>query len=470
MSQAGTESGSADNGAAPRIWNREIETLPREQLHELQSTRLREQVAYVHERSPFYRRKFAEVGLEPGDVRGIEDLSKLPFVSKDELRASQAATPPFGEHVCAAEREIVWLPSTSGTTGIPLLLPRTAEDIEIWTELNARAYTAVGIGRDDIYQNILTYNWIYGGLALHAGAQRVGATVVNAGMGNTEKQLWALRYMGTTAFHATPSYLVHLGHRLAEEGALEQIKVRSVIAGGEVGMAGAEAKARLRALFPMVRTFADVGGVTDVGTMIWAECPHMAGGHLAEDAIICEILDVETGAPVAEGEVGELVFTDVVSKGAPLLRYKVNDLTRLDTTTCACGRTLARMPEGILGRADDMLTVRAANVYPSALDEIVKSFPEVAGEYQVVIDRPRDLDVMTLRVEVASTLVGSSRDDFTRRLDDRVRSAFGSRAEIETLPVGTLPTFVYKAMRIIDKRKGQSEEDAVRKAQEQQRG
>lgn len=452
------------------IWNPEIETMPREQLRELQDRRLREQVAYVYERSPFYRRKFDEVGVEPGEISGVDDLYKLPFTTKDELRQSQAGTPPFGHHVCADRDDITWLPSTSGTTGIPLLLPRTAEDIEVWTELNARAYTAVGIGREDIYQNILTYNWIYGGLALHWGAQRVGATVVNAGMGSTEKQIWALVYMGTTAFHATPSYLVHLGNRLADEGKLDQIKVRSIIAGGEVGMAGAEAKKRLRTVFPDVHTLADVGGVTDVGTMIWAECQYMAGGHLAEDSVICEVLDPETREPVRPGEVGELIFTDVVSKGAPLLRYKVNDLTRIDESPCECGRTLARIPDGILGRADDMLTVRAANVYPSAVDEIVKSFSEVRGEYQLIIDRPNDLDVMTLRVEATGGLSDSARTDLVARLDNRIKMAFGSRADIEVLEPGTLPTFVYKAKRIIDKRKGESEQDALDKALEQQRG
>lgn len=452
------------------IWKPEIETMPREQVRELQSRRLREQVAYVFERSPFYRRKFGEIGLEPGDVQGLEDLRKLPFISKDELRRSQDETPPFGAHVCATQEEVAWLPSTSGTTGTPLLLPRTAEDIETWTELNARAFTAVGIGAGDVYQNILTYNWIYGGMALHWGAQRTGATVVNAGMGNTDKQMWALEYMGTTAFHATPSYLIHLGNRFAEAGKIEQLKVRSIVAGGEVGMAGAEAKQRLRGLFPNVRTLADVGGVTDVGTMIWAECREMCGGHLAEDSVICEILDVETGEPVAPGEVGELVFTDVVTKGAPLLRYKVNDLTRIDEEPCACGRTLARIPDGILGRADDMLTVRAANVYPSAIDEIVKSFDEVRGEYQVIIDRPQDLDVMTLRLERAGELSADAERDLVARVDQRVKSAFGSRAEIEILDPGTLPTFVYKAKRIIDKRKGESEQDAIAKAQEQQRG
>jgi phenylacetate-CoA ligase len=451
------------------IWDESRECMSRDELRALQDQRLREQVAYVYERSAFYRRKFDDIGLEPGDVRGLEDLGDLPFTTKDELRRSQAEDPPFGAHLCVLRDEVTWLPSTSGTTGIPLLLPRNDADIEVWTYLNARAFTAVGIGRGDIYQNILTYQWIYGGLALHWGAQKVGATVVNAGVGGTEKQIWALEYVGTTAFHATPSYLVHLGHQIRERGLTDKLSVKRIIAGGEVGMAGDSAKARLRDLFPSAVTLADVGGVTDIGTMIWAECPYTCGGHLAEDAVLPEILDPETKQPVPEGQVGELIFTDLVSKTAPLLRYKVNDLTRVETDRCECGRTLARIPEGILGRADDMITVRGANVYPSAMDEIVKSFGELNGQYQIIIDRPRDLDVLTLRVEVKTQLHEDELTDLSERLDSRIRFAFGGGAEVELLPPGTLPTFVYKAKRLIDKRKGETEQDAIQMSLEQQR-
>jgi phenylacetate-CoA ligase len=233
-------------------------------------------------------------------------------------------------------------------------------------------------------------------------------------------------------------------------------------------MAGEAAKARLRELFPTATILADVGGVTDIGTMIWAECPAMCGGHLAEDAVLSELLHPETGEPVAEGEVGEVVFTDLVSRTAPLLRYKVNDLTRLDTSACECGRTLVRMPDGILGRADDMITVRGANVFPSAIDEIVKSFEELNGQYQIIVDRPRDLDVLTLRAETTTTIGDPSRADLAARIDARMRFSFGGGAEIELLEPGALPTFVYKAKRLIDKRKGETEQQAIDKALEQQ--
>lgn len=452
------------------LWRPEVEAAPRAELIALQGRRLREQVAYVYEHSAFYRRKLDAAGVRPDEIASVEDLVRVPLTTKEELRRSQEAAPPFGEHVCATKRDIVWAPTTSGTTGVPLVLPRTAADIETWTELNARAFTCVGVGPDDVYQNILGYHWIFGGIALHDGARRVGATVINAGVGNTAKQMWALRYFGTTSFHATPSYLMHLGARLHESGSTADLEVRTIIAGGEVGMAGEAAKRRLAEVWPTVRTFADVGGVTDVGTMIWAECAEMQGGHLAEDSVICEVLDPATGQPVQPGEVGELVLTDLVSKGAPLLRYRVGDLTRVDISPCACGRSLARLPHGILGRSDDMFTVRATNIYPSAIDEAVKSIDRMpVSEYQVVVDRPDNLDVMTVHLEVPSSVPRAAVRAGVEQLEERLKFSFGLHAVVEVVAPGTLPAFTYKGMRIIDKRRGQTEQQAIDKAAEQAR-
>lgn len=454
-------------GIAHAIWAPDIEAMPREELRALQSRRLREQIAYVYARSPLYRDKMVQAGVEPSDIQSIDDLSKLPFTTKDELRRSQDATPPFGSHVSADQRDIVWLPSTSGTTGTPLLLPRTQSDLETWSDLNARGFTVMGIGKHDIHLNIVPYHWIFGGLAVHLGGMRAGITMINAGTGNTAKQVWALQYMGPTSIHATPSYLAYLAGQLRETGALENVRLRTVTGGGEIGIAGSEAKKRMRELYPSAEVFLDAGGVTDVGTMIWAECREMAGGHLFEDSVIVEILYPETGTPVPPGTVGEIVYTDIVSKGAPLLRYRVGDLTYVDESPCACGRTLARMPQGVLGRVDDMITVRGGNVYPSALDETVKAFGELNGNYQAVIDRPHELDEIKIRVETRAVVGSEERTDIARRLGERVKLALGSRADIEVLEPGTLPEFAVKAKRIIDKRKGETEEDAARKALDQ---
>lgn len=451
-----------------RMWHPHIEAMPRGELRELQDQRLRAQIAYVYERSSLYREKMKASGVEPGDIKSVEDLPKLPLTAKDELRQSQDVSPPFGRHVCASQDEVVWLPSTSGTTGIPLLLPRTQSDLETWTELNARGFTVMGVGRGDIHLNIVPYHWIFGGLAVHLGGMRAGITMINAGTGNTAKQVWALNYMAPTSIHATPSYLVHLAGKVHENGTLDKVKLRTVTGGGEIGIAGIEAKRRMRERYPSAKSVLDAGGVTDVGTMIWAECPEESGGHLFEDSVIVEILDPDTGAPVPPGTVGEVVYTDIVSKGAPLIRYRVGDLTYVDEYRCSCGRTLARMPEGVLGRADDMVTVRGGNLYPSTLDEIIKGFDELSGNYQAIIDRPGALDEITIRVETRSEIAPAARAGLAERLGERLKIGLGSKARIEVLKPRSLPEFAVKAKRIIDKRKGETEEDAVRKAREQQ--
>lgn len=447
------------------MWNPEIERLSRDELGALQSRRLRTQIERVAASSAFYQRKFREAGLNPADIRGVDDIRRLPFTTKDELRRSQEEHPPYGDHMSAQADDIVWLATTSGTSGTPLILPRTAHDLDVWTELNARAFTTAGIGRSDIFQNILGYHWGFGGLILHAGAQRAGAAVLNAGLGNTEKQLWALKTLGVTALHATPSYLLHLGSRLARDGENQRLRLRTIISGGEIGMGTVEGKERVRALFPTVETFADVGGATDIGTMIWAECPLMKGGHIAEDAVFWEVLDPESLEPVAPGEAGELALTDLVSTGAPLLRYRLRDLTRVDTTPCDCGRTTARLPEGILGRSDDMITVRSANIFPSTIDAIVKSVSEPAvSDYQLIIDRVGELDRATLRIQFDHSVDAAAASRVEDELAKKISLAGGGRFEIETVASGTLPTFVYKATRVIDMRKGQTIEGVYEKA------
>jgi phenylacetate-CoA ligase len=446
-----------------------IETMSREEMRDLQGKRLNAQVTYVYRNSSFYRRKFESVGLEPDDIRTIDDISKIPFTTKDELRADQENNPPYGSNVCIPLEDVVWLPTTSGTTGRPVILPRGQADIETWNDLNVRSYIALGMTNQDVFQHVITYHWIYGGLALFMGAQKLGAAVINAGTGNTEKQLWSLTNMGVTALHATPTYLTYLGHEIQRRGLQDQLSLRIVFGGGEIGCAGGPAKERLRDLYPGVQTIADVGGVTDVGTMFWAECIAEAGAHLWEDSIAFELLNPDTLSTAEPGATGELVVSDLVSKTAPLLRYRIMDLTKLNYEPCECGRTLARLDPGILGRSDDMLVIRGANVHPSAIDDIVKQFRELNGEYQIIVDRPEDLDRLTVRAETspeqANALNGPG--GLPSRLEAAFKVAFGSRANIELVDPGTLPRFTYKASRLVDKRRGDTEESLWEKAEAQ---
>jgi phenylacetate-CoA ligase len=447
-------------------WAKEIETMPREQLRTLQEKRLKSQLDYVYKNSSFYRNKFDGIGFQPGDFRTLEDFPKLPFTTKEELRESQSEKPPYGVHICIPWDEIAWAPMTSGTTGVPLILPRNLQDIETWTDLNARAFTCAGVGKGDILQNVFSYHFIYSGLIMHPAAQRVGATVLNTGMGNTDRQLWVMTHFGTTVLVATPSYFNYLGNKIREKNLQGRIKVRIAHGGGEIGVNTAQAKNRIRELFPTVGHVADGYGVTDIGTIIWIDCPEECGGHIWEDSVYPEVLSPETLQPVPPKEPGELVLTDLVGKTAPLIRYRIKDLVAFDPEPCSCGRTLGRFPGGVIDRIDHMVTVRSANIYPSMVESVIKEIPLLTGEYMIIVDRPHDLDLLLIQAEF-KTGADTRKKELEEKIKSGIRTASGISAEVELIPEGTLPRFVYKAMRVIDKRKGQSIEDAFRKAAEQ---
>jgi phenylacetate-CoA ligase len=450
-----------------RFWNPDIETMPLESLRQLQRKRLKKQINYVYSHSRFYRKKFRQAGLNPGDIKTLDDLQKLPFTEKDELRNSQEIESPFGLHLCIPRSEVAWAPSTSGTSGVPLILPRNQEDIDLWTDLNARAFWRMGLRPNDIFQNILAYHWIYSGLILHEGAKKTGACVIAAGMGNTDKQIWSILNFQVDAIFATPTYFMHLGTQLAEKNLTPKLKVRLLTGGGEIGMNTPEGKKRIRGLFPSAKTVTDNGGVTDVGTIIWAECCEESGAHICEDAVLTEILDPETGKPVPDGKEGELVFTDLISKSAPLIRYRVKDLTCYDSEPCPCGCTHGRLPRGIFGRIDDMITVRSANIYPVAIENIIKSNRQLNGEYQIVVERVEELDRLIIRAEYNQEIINPK--EVEAEIKSKFRILCGSSAEVELLPPGRLPRFVYKAKRVIDRRKGETEEDIEKRARAQER-
>jgi phenylacetate-CoA ligase len=446
----------------------EVECLPLERLRALQAERMRNQIRYLWERSRLYRKKFDDAGLLPGDIKTLEDFRKIPFTTKDELRQSIAEEPPYGRHCCVPREEVAWAPSTSGTSGVPLVLPRSQRDIEIWIELNARAFTTMGLRPGDILQNIMGYQWLYAGIMLHLGAQRAGAAVVNAGMGNSERQMWALEHFQPDVLLATPSYFTYLGNLVAERELTRTLRgPRIATGGGEVGCNTPAGKQAIRSRFPAVQTVSDIGGVTDIGTIIWVECPYETGGHFSEDSIYAEVLDPETFQPVAEGQPGELVMSDFVDTCTPLIRYRVKDLVTWTSAACPCGRTLGRMPEGVIGRVDDMITVRSANIYPSAIDAIVKGMPELNGEYQIVVDRPKGLDELTIRVEPADATVNPA--EIIHAVQTRMRLNSATAVTVEVVAAGSLPRFVYKASRVVDKRKGQTEHMMFEKAAAQGR-
>lgn len=439
----------------------------RDTLLELQWNRLQEQLDWVFENSAFYRRKYSEAGIARGDIKTYEDFQRLPLTTKEELRADQEEFAPLGSNVCVPRTDIVWLPSTSGSTGRPLILPRTKADIESWTALAERMTRMNGVLPGDSYQLIMAFQWIFTGMILHQGVQAAGATSINSGMGNTERQIWTLRNLRPRAVFATPAYFMHLAAELERRGEAADLDVQVAISGGEIGANLPAWKRLLKSRIPSITTVCDVGGVTEVGTPIWSECVHEAGAHVFEDAVYLELLDVDTQRPVPQGEQGEVVYTDLISKAAPLIRYQVRDIARFTDEPCACGLPFGRFPEGIIGRSDDMLVINSSNMFPSAIEACVRDTPGLSGEFQIVVSRRGELDTVRLRVERADNS-DSSDAELTERLSAALAIATAIHPTIEILGYEELPRFVYKSKRVADERKQQSTNDLSALALSQQ--
>lgn len=421
----------------------------RDELADLQWRRLERQLDRVFASSAFYRRKFAAAGIERGDIRTLEDFQQLPLTTKEELRDDQEAHSPFGSTLCVQPEDIAWLPSTSGSSGRPVMLPRTRGDIDRWVELAARMCRMNGVKPGDLYQLIMAFQWIFTGMVLHEGVMRAGATSINAGMGNTERQIWTLQNMAPRALFATPAYFMHLAAELESRGIAEQLNVQVAVSGGEIGASLPEWKALLKRRIPSITTVCDVGGVTEIGTPLWSECVHEAGAHVFEDAVLVEILSPESRRPASEGEV---VYTDLIGEAAPLLRYEVRDIARFTTNPCECGLPFGRYEGGIIGRSDDMLTVNSANVFPSAIESCVRGIAGLSGEYQIIVRKRGGLDVLILRVERAEAS-GLDDEAVVRALQASLQIATPVHAQVDLVGYGELPRFVYKSKRVADERK-----------------
>lgn len=437
----------------------------RDELVELQWRRLERQLDTVFEHSAFYRRKYGAAGIERGDIRTMDDFRRLPLTTKDELRRDQEENAPLGSTLCVPRSRIAWLPTTSGSSGMPVILPRTRQDIERWTALATRMCRMNGVREGDTYQMIMAFQWIFTGMILHNGIMEAGATSINAGMGNTERQIWSLQHLRPRVLFATPAYFMHLAAELERRGIADQLAVEVAVSGGEIGANLPTWKAALKERIPSITTVCDVGGVTEIGTPIWSECAHESGAHLFEDAVLVEVLDPQTRKPADEGEV---VLTDLIGEGAPIIRYEVRDIARYTTEPCACGSPLARFPEGVMGRTDDMLTVNSANVFPSAIEACVRDTEGLSGEYQIVVRRRGELDALIVRVERAE-LADAPDADVVARLTRKFQIATAVHPTIELVGYGELPRFVYKAKRVADERKNQTVDDLAAVADAQQR-
>ena len=422
------------------IWD-PVETISREDMEQLQMARLRDCVGGIKQRVPFYREQLS--GIEPGSIQSLADLARLPFTNKQDLRDNY----PFGLFA-APMSDVVRIHASSGTTGKPTVVGYTANDINIWAGLAARALALAGVTKDDIVQNAYGYGLFTGGLGLHYGVERLGAAVVPTSSGNTTRQIMLIQDFGTTILCATPSYALVLAEAAAEAGYdLSTGPLRVGIFGAEPW--SEEMRSEIESRLGVAAL--DIYGLSEImGPAVAMECAHKSGMHIAEDHFIPEIIDPETLEPLPSGQQGELVFSCVTKEALPLLRYRTHDLARLLPGDCACGRTTVRM-EKVLGRNDDMLIIRGVNVFPSQIEAVLLAMGQVEPHYQLVVERGNDhMDDLEIRVE--STSDPSQHMQLRRRLGTNLRNALGIGCDVTILAPGEIVRSEGKAVRVIDNR------------------
>jgi len=422
------------------IWD-PVETISREDMEQLQMARLRDCVGGIKQRVPFYREQLS--GIEPGSIQSLADLARLPFTNKQDLRDNY----PFGLFA-APMSDVVRIHASSGTTGKPTVVGYTANDINIWAGLAARALALAGVTKDDIVQNAYGYGLFTGGLGLHYGVERLGAAVVPTSSGNTTRQIMLIQDFGTTILCATPSYALVLAEAAAEAGYdLSTGPLRVGIFGAEPW--SEEMRSEIESRLGVAAL--DIYGLSEImGPAVAMECTHKSGMHIAEDHFIPEIIDPETLEPLPSGQQGELVFSCVTKEALPLLRYRTHDLARLLPGDCACGRTTVRM-EKVLGRNDDMLIIRGVNVFPSQIEAVLLAMGQVEPHYQLVVERGNDhMDDLEIRVE--STSDPSQHMQLRRRLGTNLRNALGIGCDVTILAPGEIVRSEGKAVRVIDNR------------------
>ena len=420
----------------------EIETMPVEELQKLQSERLGRQVKFVYENVEFYRNRMDEAGVKPEDIKGIEDLHKLPFITKDDLRDQY----PYGL-LGVPLSDCVRIQSTSGTTGRRVVAFYTQEDIDVWEECCARAIVAAGGTKEDVCHVCYGYGLFTGGPGLNGGSHKVGCLTLPMSSGNTERQLQFMTDLGSTIICCTPSYAANLGEAIAERGLKDKIKLKAGIFGAEPWTE--EMRHNIEEALG-IKAY-DIYGLTEIsGPGVSFECEEQAGMHIQEDHFIPEIINPDTGEVLPEGEVGELVFTCITKKAFPLLRYRTRDLCYLTRQPCSCGRTHIRMPTG---RSDDMLIIKGVNVFPSQIETVLLNLGYQAN-YQIVVDRVGNSDICEVQVELTPAMAVSGMPVELRKKEivKDLKSMLGIRVDVKILEPKSIVRSEGKAVRVIDKR------------------
>lgn len=431
------------------MYDSKIEQMSRDEMTALQTERLVKAVAYAYERVPLYKERFDEIGLKPADIKELSDITKLPFTVKTDLRDNY----PYGL-LAVPMSEIVRVHASSGTSGKPTVVAYTKDDLDMWSDCMARLIVAAGGNSDDVAQISFGYGLFTGALGLHQGFEKIGAAVVPASSGNTERQVMLLKDLGVTALVATPSYGLYIAEVMDKLGiSKEEMKLRIGLFGSEAS--SPEMHAELQERLGLIPT--DNYGLSEIiGPGVSGECLSKCGMHINEDHFYPEIVDPNTLKPVADGEWGELVLTTLTKQGMPMIRYRTKDITRLMRERCECGRTLVRMDK-IQGRSDDMLKIRGVNVFPNQIEGVLLNIPELGGgNYEITVTRDGHMDKLEIRVELRDT---SLIDDFSalERLVGKIRHNLKTVLQIDAVvklcePL-SLKRYEGKAKRVIDLRK-----------------
>lgn len=430
-----------------KYWDEQAECMERGALRQLQSDRLVALVQRIYDHVPYYRAKMDAINLKPQDIQSVDDLSKLPFTTKQDLRD----TYPFGLFAVPRE-EVVRIHASSGTTGKQTVVGYTAKDIDLWADLMARCLTMAGQDRKSTIQVSYGYGLFTGGLGAHYGAERIGASTVPTSVGNTKRQITVMQDFGSTAICCTPSYALFLAETMTEMGIKpEDTKLKSGIFGAEPWTTAmrTEIESRLK-----IKAF-DIYGLSEImGPGVSMDCEAQQGLHIWEDHFIPEIIDPDTGKVLPEGARGELVITTLTKEAFPLIRYRTRDISSLNLQTCTCGRTAARMAKPS-GRSDDMLIIRGVNVFPSQIESALLEAGNTAPHYMIVVDRVGNLDTLEIQVELSNDMLSDEvrqMEDLQKKIARSVESTLGIAAKITLLEVKSLERSEGKAKRVIDKR------------------
>ena len=428
------------------FFDEKMETMTRAQIEALQLERLQATVQHCMN-SPFYRKRFEEAGLKPEDIKTLDDIRRIPFTTKQDLRD----TYPFGM-ASVPLRECTRLHSSSGTTGTPTVILHTQKDLEEWAAQVARNLWMVGLRPDDVFQNSSGYGMFTGGLGFQYGAERLGMLTIPAAAGNSIRQIKFITDFGTTALHAVPSYVTRLYEVMQSMGVdpRRDTKLKVLAIGAEPH--SEEQRRRIEDMMG-VKAYNSFGMSEMCGPGVGFECQEQNGLHFWEDYYIVEIVDPETLEPVPDGEVGELVLTSLCREAMPLLRYRTRDLTRVLGRTCPCGRNHVRI-DRMRGRSDDMMVLRGVNIFPIQIEKILMTFPELASSYLITLTTDEDNDNMTVEVELEELFTDDYRrlQNLTNRIQRALKDEILLTPHVKLLPKGTLPVSEGKAVRVVDKR------------------